>query len=241
MKVIKLTESELQEIISKIIEEQNVTNSIPVDGTRKILSNKKVLSKTNQGGFILIWAFPEYEPKIDGKTRTAQFFGTMIRLATGGGTSGTYGKLGHGGCVVVEANGNCTSYEFGRYKGASKGYGKVLTDVLGPIAKIQNNKLLNPKAVAAAARAKSYPPGPRMKMTVAVVKLPNPAKAKSYASVKQREYTAIDFMHKGDANCGTFARDVAEAGGVKTQLFCFPSPISVVNSFKNIALQTFTI
>jgi len=193
------------------------------------------------GGFILIWAYPEYEPKIDGKTKTAKFFGKIIRIASGGGSEGTYGKLGHGGCVVVENNGNCISYEFGRYPGAKEGYGIVLTDQLGKIAKIQDGKLLNAKQIASAARAKSYPPGPSMKMKVAVVKLPNTEAAKSYASTKQREYLAADFIHGDAANCGTFARDVAEAGGVDVDTFCFPNPTSVVKSFDDNAIEMFDI
>jgi hypothetical protein len=73
-----------------------------------------------------------------------------------------------------------------------------------------------------------------MSMTVAVVKLPNPSGAIDYASVKQREYSALDFsIGDEDANCGTFNRDVAKSGGIQTGSFCFPTPISVVNSFKD--------
>jgi hypothetical protein len=192
-------------------------------------------------GFILIWAYPEYQPKIDGKSMTAQIFGDTIRFASGGGQEGTYGKLGHGGAVVVKSDGQAISYEFGRYPGAKEGFGKVLTDNLGKIGKIQNGQLLNPEEIATAARKASYPPGPTMSMTVAVVKLPNPTKAMEYANVKEREYSALDFAVGDDANCGTFARDVAEAGGVDVGAFCFPTPIAVVNKFKGQADKFFTI
>jgi hypothetical protein len=216
------------------------SNVIPrADKTNNTDSNLKT-DKTNSG-FILIWAFPQYEPKVDGKTGTAQFFGSLIRMTSGGGTEGTYGKLGHGGCVVIKPNGDATCFEFGRYPGAKKGYGKVLTYSLGKIAKIQNGSLINPEEVASAARKKTYPPGPSMGMTVAVVKLPNPEKSIEYASVKQREYTAADFSAGNDANCGTFARDVASAGGVNIGLFCWPSPISVVKSFKDQSDKFFEI
>ena len=206
-----------------------------------LTGTKDNLTKASGSGFILVWAYPEYEPKIDGKGKTAQILGQIVRIASGGGSEGTYGKLGHGGCVVIEPNGNCISYEFGRYPGASEGYGVVLTDQLGKIAKIENGNLLNARQIAARARALSYPPGPKMKMKVAVVKLPNPNKAKQYASVKQREYLAADFIIGDAANCGTFARDVADAGGVDVDNFCFPNPTSVVNSFDDNAIEIFDI
>jgi len=216
-------------------------------GVRPLKSNqvksKQVPSKVEEnGGFILIWAFPEYEPKIDGKGKVAQLFGSMIRIASGGGKEGTYGKLGHGGCVVVKSNGDSTCYEFGRYPGAEKGYGKVLTHPLGKIAKINNGVFTNPEQVAMAAKKSTFPPGPSMTMFVAVVKLPNPSESERYASVKQREYSAFDFsIGDEDANCGTFARDVAYAGGIQMGTFCYPTPKAVVNSFKDKAEKMFEI
>ena len=193
-------------------------------------------------GFILVWAFPEYEPKVDGKGKFAQFMGSLVRLASGGGKEGTYGKMGHGGCVVVKKDGTSILHEFGRYPGAkNKDYGKVLTTQLGRIGQIQNGKLVNAGQVASRAKARTYSPGPTMKMTVALLSLPNPDGAESYASVKDREYSAADFFHGGAANCGTFARDVAEAGGVNAPSFCFPTPISVVESFRSQALEMFTV
>jgi hypothetical protein len=206
----------------------------------------KAVAKTvakNETGFILIWAFPEYEPKVDGQGKMAQFFGSLIRVTSGGGgREGTYGKLGHGGCVVIKPNGNATCYEFGRYPGAKQGYGKVLSHPLGNIAKIKNGVLTNPEQVAIAARKKTFPPGPTMDMSVAVVKLPNPSGAEKYASVKERQYSAADFSIKDeDANCGTFARDVAYAGGINMGTFCFPTPNAVVNSFKDRADKMFKV
>lgn len=210
--------------------------------------NGSVIKKTTNvpekgdGGFILIWAFPEYEPKVDGKGMISQFIGSTVRILSGGGTEGTYGKMGHGGCVIVKLNGDAVCYEFGRYPGAkNEGYGKVRTLPLGKIAKIVDGTLVNAQQVAQAARTKTFPPGPSMKMTVAVVKLPNVAAATQYASVKDREYTAVDFKIGNDANCGTFARDVANAGGVKVAKFCFPTPVSVVNSFKDQSDDFFEI
>jgi peptidoglycan hydrolase-like protein with peptidoglycan-binding domain len=230
-------------LTQKALDSYSNTLSQTKSPTDKKTQTKSPTDKKTQtdGGFILIWAYPEYEPKIDGKTKTAKFFGKIIRITSGGGSEGTYGKLGHGGCVVVENNGNCISYEFGRYPGAKEGYGIVLTDQLGKIAKIQDGKLLNAKQIASSARAKSYPPGPSMKMKVAVVKLPNTAAAKNYASTKQREYLAADFIHGDAANCGTFARDVADAGGVDVDTFCFPNPTSVVKSFDDNAIEMFDI
>jgi peptidoglycan hydrolase-like protein with peptidoglycan-binding domain len=204
------------------------------------LTSGKPLKKTS--GFILVWAFPEYEPKIDGKGKLMQFFGSLIRLSSGGGTKGTYGKLGHGGCVIVTPDGNATCYEFGRYPGAKKGYGKVLKHPLGKVAKIKDGQLINPKQVSKLAREKTFPPGPTMSMSVAVVKLPNPSGAIDYASVKQREYTALDFsIGDEDANCGTFTQDVAKSGGINVGSFCYPTPIAAVNSFKNKSDSFFQI
>jgi peptidoglycan hydrolase-like protein with peptidoglycan-binding domain len=211
-------------------------------GVQPLTSNtSKVSTALSNAGFILIWAFPEYEPKVDGKGDGAQLLGTLVRLASGGGKEGTYGKLGHGGCVIIKSNGDATCYEFGRYPGAKKGYGKVLTHPLGNVAKIKDGKLLNAKQIATLARKETFPPGPTMSMTIAVVKLPNPSKAIEYASVKQREYSAADFSIGDDANCGTFARDVAYYGGVETGSFCFPTPIAVVNSFKDKSDNFFQI
>lgn len=194
-----------------------------------------------QSGFILIWAFPEYEPRVDGKGKVAQLFGSVIRFVSGGGSEGTYGKLGHGGCIIVDATGNSTLFEFGRYPGHKEGFGKVLSHRLGRIAKIQNNQLMNPEKIAEIGRSKTYPPGPQMKMSVAVVKLPNPANAIQYASKKEREYTALDFSIGDDANCATYARDVANAGGVKVPTFCFPDAVGVVKSFRKMADKVFEI
>jgi peptidoglycan hydrolase-like protein with peptidoglycan-binding domain len=207
------------------------------------LDNTKLTQQSKNSGFILIWAFPEYQPKVDGKGKVAQFFGSLIRITSGGGgKEGTYGKLGHGGCVVIRPDGNSICYEFGRYPGAKKGYGKVLTHPLGKIAKIKNGELTNPEQVAMAARKSTYAPGPTMDMSVAVVKLPNPSESEKYASVKQREYSAADFsIGDEDANCGTFARDVAYAGGINMGTFCFPTPNAVVNSFRDKADKMFQI
>lgn len=221
-------------------------NPTEIDNTRvslgkdrrldKIKGNKtnKVTSPSKNGGFMLIWAFPEYQPKIDGKSGLSQLLGSLVRVTSGGGKEGTYGKLGHGGCIIISPDGNATCYEFGRYPGSKKGYGKVLSHPLGRVGKIKDGQLLNPKQVSKLAKQKTYPPGPTMSMTVAVVKLPNPSGAIDYASVKQREYSALDFsIGDEDANCGTFNRDVAKSGGIQTGSFCFPTPISVVNSFKD--------
>jgi hypothetical protein len=206
------------------------------------IENQSTSNVSKDSGFILVWSFPEYEPIIDGKGKVMQFLGSIIRLASGGGREGTYGKQGHGGCVIIKSNGDAVNYEFGRYPGADKGYGKVLTHPLGKIAKIKNGVLINPKEIASAARKKTYPPGPTMSMSVAVVKLPNPSEAERYASVKQREYSIVDFSIKDeDANCGTFARDVAYAGGIQMGTFCYPTPKAVVNSFRDKADKMFDI
>jgi hypothetical protein len=217
-------------------------NLINKNASKKLTNQNNTNGLTNSGGFILIWAFPEYEPSIDGKGKIMQFLGSAIRIASGGGKEGTYGKQGHGGCVVIKSNGESTCYEFGRYTGHKKGYGKVLTHPLGKIAKIKNGVLTNPEEVARIAKGQTHEPGPTMRMSVAVVKLPNPSEAERYASVKQREYSIVDFsIGDEDANCGTFARDVAYAGGVKMGQFCYPTPKAVVGSFRDKADKMFEV
>lgn len=200
------------------------------------------MKKTKNSGFILIWAYPEYEPKIDGQSKFAQIFGSVVRNTIGGGgTEGTYGKLGHGGCVIIKPNGESIMYEFGRYPGHKEGWGKVLKKQLGRIATIRNGNLLNAKQVAKKARSVSFPPGPNMNMTVAVLKLPNPQGAITMADVKDRDYQSVDFIIGGAANCGTFSRDVADAGGISVDYFCWPTPIAVVKSFKDEAIDYFEV
>ena len=203
------------------------------DIKNNIFTKGKFTKSSKNNGFILIWAFPEYQPKVDGKSGWTQLLGSLIRVTSGGGNEGTYGKLGHGGCVIVKSNGDATCYEFGRYPGAKKGYGKVLSYPLGKIGKIKNGVLINAEDVAKIAKGKTFPPGPSMRMSVVVVKLPNPSEAIKYAAVKEREYTALDFsIGDEDANCGTFTLDVAKSGGIQLGSHCFPTPIAAVNSFK---------
>lgn len=235
--------------VGKQTQKVNTTTSVkstvkPKTTTNGAMDGKLAgsIQQSKDSGFILIFAFPEYQPKIDGDGKLMQFMGSVIRFASGGGKEGTYGKQGHGGCVVIDSSGESTLYEFGRYSGFKKGYGKVLTSSLGRIAKIKNGVLTNPKEVAISARKKTHPPGPNMDMSVAVVKLPNPSGAKKYASVKEREYSIVDFsIGDDDANCGTFARDVASAGGVSMGTFCYPTPKAVVNSFRDKADKMFQV
>jgi hypothetical protein len=144
-------------------------------------------------------------------------------------TSGTEATktpaFGHGGCIIIDSTGNSVLYEFGRYGDVEQGYGRVISVNLGKIAKIQNGQLTNAEEVASKAKAKTQNEGPNQPLEGVVFKLPDPAAATSYASVKKREYDLTDMSTlDGDANCGTFAIQAAAAGGVKMPVLTVPAP-----------------
>ncbi len=201
------------------------------------LSNKGKIT----GDYILVFAFPEYTPPAD----PGEELPRMVRWMTGNfsGDKKHYGKVGHGGCVIVTKDGNCKLFEFGRYN-TPKGLGKVLYKNLGKIAKIdKHGKFVNPKQVAKIAKANTNGYGPRMSMIVDVIPLPNAAGALEFASIKGlRKYSAADFNIRGSEsnNCGTYALETAIAGGVKTSHACFPTPIAVVKHLRRDAIKFFS-
>jgi hypothetical protein len=185
-------------------------------------------SKTtgSNAGFIIIFAFPTYKPSLEPKG--TDIFSDLWRKMTkwASGTEATKTPaFGHGGCVIIDSNGNSTLYEFGRYDGVEQGYGKVISVNLGKIAKIQNGRLMNAAEIASKAKSKTQGEGPNQPLEGVVFKLPDPAAATSYASVKKREYDLTDMSTlDGDANCGTFGIQTAAAGGVKMPVLTVPAP-----------------
>ena len=197
------------------------------------LRNKGKLQTTSGGkvtttnhGFIIIFAFPTYKPSLEPKGTDifSDLWRKMTKLASGTEATKTP-AFGHGGCVIIDNTGNSVLYEFGRYVGSEAGFGKVLSVNLGKIAKIQDGKLMNAQEVADKAKSKTEGKGPEQPLEGVVFKLPDPAAATSYASVKKREYDLTDMSTlDGDANCGTFAIQAAAAGGVKMPILTVPAP-----------------
>lgn len=231
----------------------------PVKGTtadKKTDQTSKGKTSPNSG-FILVFAFPDYQPTAEDtwfNRNIVKPFSSMIaneeenieeQIQSGSGSGPSkdtkkikLDKVGHGGCVIITADGNAKLYEFGRYSSNDKG--NVISKNLGKIAKIQNGKLMNAKAVAQAAKRRTEGDGPRLAMDVVVRELPNPAEATTFATVKERDYAIADPMRGGAMNCGTYALEVAIKGGVDTTFSCFASPVGVVKHLKP-GLESFTI
>jgi hypothetical protein len=241
-------------LTQKALDAYNATGSV-VTSKEKVDPKDKGKTTPN-AGFIIVFAFPDYEPATDSSwfidkvvapiTRT--IYGTSGSDGkSGGGSSASgsgkgkqtkMGKMGHGGSIIIDANGNASLYEFGRYTSSDKGV--VRSDNLGRIGKIQQGQLTNAKQVAEIAKRKTEGSGPRLAMDCVVLALPDPQKATSFAKVKQRDYALADPMRGGSMNCGTYSLEVAMEGGVQTSFNCFASPIGVVNHLKP-GLDSFTV
>jgi hypothetical protein len=189
---------------------------------------------TTNHGFIIIFAFPTYKPSLEPKGTDifSDLWRKMTKLASGTEATKTP-AFGHGGCVIIDNTGNSVLYEFGRYVGSEVGFGKVLSVNLGKIAKIQDGKLMNAQEVAGKAKSKTQEEGPKQPLEGVVFKLPDPAAATSYASVKKREYDLTDMSTLDeDANCGTFAIQAAKAGGVKLPPVSIPAPRFIIPTLR---------
>lgn len=189
------------------------------------------------GDYLIPVAWPEYEPKAPSDwsetiTKIANKAGEIF--ASGSGDS--LGKLGHGGIGIVEKNGNVTLFEFGRYSGSKQGMGLTKIANIGKVAKIDSKgKLLNANEVAKEMKQKSQGEGRKHKMIGYVVPVSDVTSALSFAKTKgQKSYDILDMdSTDDDYNCGTFGISVAKAGGVPLGDYCFPTPISALESFKS--------
>jgi hypothetical protein len=197
----------------------------------------------SSAGFIIIFAFPTYKPALEKGDLFSDFYSMMAKAVTGVEPSKAP-PFGHGGCVIIDSNGNSTLYEFGRYGGVKQGYGKVISVNLGKIAKIQNGRLMNAAEIASKAKSKTQGLGPQQPMEAVVLDLPNPSAAASYANVKEREYDLTDMSTSDeDANCGTFALQVGKAGGASGKFgaplppFCAPAPIALIATLRPLSLE----
>lgn len=212
-----------------------------LDATKGVKKGVVTKGKPSQGGFILIFAFPSYKPSLEKGDAFSDGYAKVVQFFTGDKPE-KFPPMGHGGCVVIDSLGNSTLYEFGRYEGHGKGMGLVKKKNLGKIAKINNGVLENAKQVAEIAKRNTQGEGPRLGMTVVMFKLPNPAGATQYASVKERKYEILDMdADDEESNCGTFTLKVAQAGGVDVPEYCFPMPSAMVQQLRLSADDYFSI
>lgn len=223
-KIIRLTESDLVKLVKRVIKED---------------TNEK-------GGFALIFAFPDYQIKgyggeNIGKKISRALHDNPIRTITGKGTKGSYGALGHAGVALVDSAGNTSLFEFGRY-GTKEGEGRVIKKNLGKIGKVTVSpgtfygtkiKLDNARNVLEIVKRNTHGDGPSLKMIAAVVRLPNYKGSYDFAnSVNVAKYNYIDPIEGGGMNCGSYANDVVNAGGITNiDPTCSPYPAEIVKSF----------
>jgi hypothetical protein len=227
--------SKLQEKISQSKGETNITEqqsslqptmntqSGTLQPTTNIQSrekDEKILTLSN-GSYFMFFAFPKYRPSMEDSTVT------RMLQTLGKGVEWVENKLGlneqkakqikiyatgHGGCIIINRDGNVNLFEFGPYD--DKGIGKVLQTSMGRIAKFNTKKsLINPEEVAKLCKTKTYRDGPKLDMSVSLLSLPNEKMAMNEA-VKPRKYDFLDIVGGGDSNCATYAVDVANAGGI---------------------------
>ena len=228
--------SKLQEKISQSKGETNITEqqsslqptmntqSGTLQPTTNIQSREKYekILTLSDAGYFMFFAFPKYRPSMEDSTltRMLQTLGKGVEWVENKlGLNEQKGKqikiyaTGHGGCIIINKDGNVNLFEFGPYD--DKGIGKVLQTSMGRIAKFDAKKsLINPEEVAKLCKTKTYRDGPKLDMLVSLLSLPNEKMAMSEA-VKPRKYDFLDIVGGGDSNCATYAVDVANAGGIK--------------------------
>jgi hypothetical protein len=227
--------SKLQEKISQSKGETNITEqqsslqptmntqSGTLQPTTNIQSrekDEKILTLSN-GSYFMFFSFPKYRPSMEDSTltRMLQTLGKGVEWVEDKlGLNEQKGKqikiyaTGHGGCIIINKDGNVNLFEFGPYD--DKGIGKVLQTSMGRIAKFNTKKsLINPEEVAKLCKTKTYRDGPKLDMSVSLLSLPNEKMAMNEA-VKPRKYDFLDIVGGGDSNCATYAVDVANAGGI---------------------------
>jgi peptidoglycan hydrolase-like protein with peptidoglycan-binding domain len=194
------------------------------------------------GDYLMIIAFPQYEPKVDKGETVSWVEKGAIKLQTGEfPKEGTYGKIGHAGVALISKSGDVKLFEFGRYN-TKKGQGRVISKNLGRIAKIDaSGKFTNATEVAQKVKANTQGEGPRLEMVTAIVPVPSLENARAFAEGPAiREYEAVDYSQGGAANCGTFAIDTAKAGGVPIGSFCTPMPVKMISQFQKFSSDYFT-
>jgi hypothetical protein len=220
-----------------------VTNTNVINAIKKLFSTPtdetSTVGKNSSSGAILIFAFPTYKPSLEKGDILSTIWQKLYKVSTGENPT-KFPPVGHGGCVVVDSMGRAVLFEFGRYEGrnAKQGMGLVVSKNLGKIGKMENGKLVNYQDVAIAAKRNTQGDGPRMRMEGVVFKLPKPQKAVEYALSRRTnlKYDLSDMSFlDDDANCGTFAIEVAKAGGsLVLATFCNPLPIALITSLRSM-------
>ena len=219
---------------------------LPIPGKSGLsvgLSGGKSSKVLKSGDYLMIIAFPQYEPKVDkGKTVSWIEKGAIMTQTGEWPREGTYGKIGHAGIALISKTGDVKLFEFGRYN-TKVGQGRVISKNLGKIAKIdKSGNFTNATEVAQKVKQNTQGDGPRLEMVTAVVPVPNLEKARAFAEGPAiREYEAVDMDQGGAANCGTFAIDTAKAGGVPIGDFCAPMPVKMISHFKQFSTDYFNV
>jgi hypothetical protein len=222
VKFTKMIASEFQKVLKEKIsqseQETEITEQqfkgIPIKTTTPKLTS-------SDSGYFMFFAFPKYRPSVEDSFltrilqkvgRDAEWIEDMLGINEQKGKQIKIYATGHGGCIIINKDGNVNLFEFGPYD--DKGVGKVLQTSMGRIAKFDAKKsLINPEEVAKLCKTKTYRDGPKLDMLVSLLSLPNEKMAMSEAA-KPRKYNFLDMVGGGDSNCATYAVDVANAGGI---------------------------
>ena len=185
-------------------------------------------------GFAIPFAFPDYEPTVDGHNIWDKFIGVVSSALNGAEHENTYGKIGHAGISLVTNSGNVITYEFGRY--TDKEYGVKLSKPLGKIAKIEDGKITNIDSVINIIHKNSHGQGPKLLMESVVLKTPDVNGGIKYAnSITSKDYSAFDFsISDSDANCATFAIEVIRASGIDIPTTCLNTPHKMIQQMQYV-------
>ena len=193
------------------------------------------------GGYVIPFAFPEYQPECDGKSTWDTIVCDAVRFANSpiSGKKGTYGKLGHAGVATVTKSGGVQMFEFGRYAGHDKNGGLVKSKNLGNIAKMVNGKISNIDSVINSIHRKTEGSGPTNAIEYATLMAPNIEAGITYAkSITKKDYSAFDFSLSNDSsNCATYALEVVKASGVPVGNITGPSPVGMIDRMKDMELK----
>jgi hypothetical protein len=222
VKFTKMIASEFQKVLKEKISQSEQETEITEQQLKGIpITTTTPKLTSSDSGYFMFFAFPKYRPSVEDSFltrilqkvgRDAEWIEDMLGINEQKGKQIKIYATGHGGCIIINKDGNVNLFEFGPYD--DKGVGKVLQTSMGRIAKFDAKKsLINPEEVAKLCKTKTYRDGPKLDMLVSLLSLPNEKMAMSEAA-KPRKYNFLDIVGGGDSNCATYAVDVANAGGI---------------------------
>ncbi len=222
VKFTKMIASEFQKVLKEKISQSEQETEITEQQLKGIpITTTTPKLTSSDSGYFMFFAFPKYRPSVEDSFltrilqkvgRDAEWIEDMLGINEQKGKQINIYATGHGGCIIINKDGNVNLFEFGPYD--DKGVGKVLQTSMGRIAKFDAKKsLINPEEVAKLCKTKTYRDGPKLDMLVSLLSLPNEKMAMSEAA-KPRKYNFLDIVGGGDSNCATYAVDVANAGGI---------------------------